>query len=72
MFLTMFCLTAGKWKVFITDDLEIGFNKLIETYQIRWSIKVFFNDAKQHRDQVCPALECLVVIVAVMLPYQAL
>ena len=40
--------SGGKWKVFITNDLEIGFNKLIETYQIRWSIEVFFKDGKQH------------------------
>ena len=40
--------SRGKWKAFITNDLEIGFNKLIETYQIRWSIEVFFKDCKQH------------------------
>jgi len=40
--------SGSKWKVFITNDLEIGFNKLIETYQIRWSIEVFFKDGKQH------------------------
>ncbi len=40
--------SGGKWKAFITNDLEIGFNKLIETYQIRWSIEVFFKDGKQH------------------------
>jgi hypothetical protein len=40
--------SGGKWKVFITNDLEIGFNKLIETYQIRWSIEIFFKDGKQH------------------------
>ena len=40
--------SGSKWKVFITNDLELTFNKLIETYQIRWSIEVFFKDAKQH------------------------
>lgn len=40
--------SGGKWKAFITNDLEMGFNKLIETYQIRWSIEVFFKDTKQH------------------------
>jgi len=40
--------SGGKWKAFITNDLEIGFNKLMETYHIRWSIEVFFKDAKQH------------------------
>lgn len=40
--------SGGKWKALITNDLEIGFNKLMETYHIRWSIEVFFKDAKQH------------------------
>lgn len=40
--------SGSKWKAFITNDLEIGFNKLIETYHIRWSIEVFFKDSKQH------------------------
>ncbi len=40
--------SGGKWKAFITNDLEIGFNKLMETYHIRWSIEIFFKDAKQH------------------------
>ena len=42
-------LGAGsKWKAFITNDLELGFNNLMETYHIRWSIEIFFKDAKQH------------------------
>jgi len=40
--------SGSKWKAFITNDLELGFNKLMETYQIRWSCEVFFKDAKQH------------------------
>jgi hypothetical protein len=40
--------SGNKWKVFLTNDLEIGFNKLMETYHIRWSCEVFFKDAKQH------------------------
>jgi len=40
--------SRGKWKVFITNDLELTFNKLIETYQIRWTIEIFFKDGKQH------------------------
>ena len=34
--------SGGQWRAFITNDLNIGFNKLLETYQIRWSIEVFF------------------------------
>lgn len=40
--------SGSKWKVFITNDLKIGFNKLMETYHIRWSCEVFFKDGKQH------------------------
>lgn len=37
----------GKWRVFITTDTELSFLKMIEIYQIRWTIEVFFKEAKQ-------------------------
>ena len=37
----------GKWRVFITTDTELLFIRMIEIYQIRWSIEVFFKEAKQ-------------------------
>jgi len=37
----------GKWRVFITTDTELSFIRMIEIYQIRWSIEVFFKEAKQ-------------------------
>ena len=40
--------SGGTWKALITNDLELGFNKLMETYHIRWSCEVFFKDGKQH------------------------
>ncbi|MFC2087462.1 transposase [Bacteroidota bacterium] len=40
--------SGGKWKAFITNDLDIAFNKLMETYHIRWSCEIFFKDGKQH------------------------
>jgi len=40
--------SGSKWKAFITNDLELGFNKLMETYHIRWSCEIFFKDGKQH------------------------
>ena len=40
--------SGSKWRAFITNDLEIGFNKLMETYHIRWSCEVFFREGKQH------------------------
>jgi hypothetical protein len=38
---------GGKWKVFLTTDTKLSFVKLMEIYQIRWSIEVFFKEAKQ-------------------------
>ena len=40
--------SENKWKCMITNDLSLNFNKLIETYHIRWSIEVFYKDAKQY------------------------
>jgi len=40
--------SGSKWKAFITNDLELRFNKLMEIYHIRWSVEVFFKEAKQH------------------------
>lgn len=37
----------GKWKVFITTDTAISFIRMIEIYQIRWTIEVFFKESKQ-------------------------
>jgi predicted nucleic acid-binding Zn finger protein len=37
----------GKWRVFITTNTELSFIKMIEIYQVRWSVEVFFKEAKQ-------------------------
>ncbi len=37
----------GNWKTLLSTDLSLDFNKTIEIYQIRWSIEVFFKEAKQ-------------------------
>ena len=37
----------GKWRVFITTNTKLSFIRMIEIYQIRWSIEVFFKEAKQ-------------------------
>ena len=39
--------TNGKWRVFITTSTELSFIKMIEIYQIRWTVEVFFKEAKQ-------------------------
>jgi hypothetical protein len=38
--------TNGKWKVFLTTDTSLGFKKLVELYQIRWTVEVFNKEAK--------------------------
>lgn len=37
----------GKWKVFVCTDTTLTFIKMIEIYQIRWAIEVFFKETKQ-------------------------
>jgi predicted nucleic acid-binding Zn finger protein len=37
----------GKWKVFLCTDTKLSFIKMIEIYQIRWTIEVFFKESKQ-------------------------
>ena len=37
----------GKWKTFLTTDSRLGFMKMIEIYQIRWTIEVFFKESRQ-------------------------
>jgi len=47
--LTLFFSRQGKrgdWKVFLTTDTNLGFIRLIEHYQVRWTIEVFNKEAK--------------------------
>jgi hypothetical protein len=37
-----------KWHLLLTTDLTLSFIKLMEIYQIRWSIEVFFKESKQY------------------------
>jgi predicted nucleic acid-binding Zn finger protein len=37
----------GKWKVFLCTNTRLTFIRMIEIYQTRWTIEVFFNEAKQ-------------------------
>ena len=39
--------TNGKWRVFVTTDTQLTFIRMIEIYQIRWTIEVFFKESKQ-------------------------
>jgi len=37
----------GAWHTIISTDTGLSFNKMIKIYNIRWSIEVFFKEAKQ-------------------------
>lgn len=37
----------GKWHTLISTDTNVNFVKAVEVYSIRWSIEVFFKEAKQ-------------------------
>ena len=37
-----------KLRMLVSSDLNINFNKLMEVYQIRWTIEVFFKESKQY------------------------
>ena len=37
----------GNWHTIISTDTSLSFNKMMELYNIRWSIEVFFKEAKQ-------------------------
>lgn len=37
----------GKWKVLMTTDTNLSFIQMMKIYQIRWTIEVFFKEAKQ-------------------------
>ena len=40
--------SANNWRLLVSTELNISFNKLMEVYKIRWSIEVFFREAKQN------------------------
>jgi hypothetical protein len=37
----------GAWHTVISTDTSLSFNRMIEVYNIRWSIEVFFKEVKQ-------------------------
>ncbi|WP_297693399.1 transposase [uncultured Eudoraea sp.] len=37
----------GKWRTFLTTNTALSFIDMIKIYQLRWSIEVFFKEAKQ-------------------------
>lgn len=39
---------SSSWKLLVTTDLAINFQRLMDVYQIRWSIELFFREGKQY------------------------
>ncbi|MDO9152569.1 MAG: transposase [Paludibacter sp.] len=39
---------SGNWHLLLTTNLNLNFIELMEVYQIRWSIEVFFKEGKQY------------------------
>ncbi|MCP3928245.1 MAG: transposase, partial [Bacteroidetes bacterium] len=49
--INLFFVKIGRcrtWKLLVTTDLKMNFQKLMNVYQIRWSIELFFREAKQY------------------------
>ena len=49
--LNLFFVRMGRcktWRLLATTNLSLSFIKIMEIYQIRWSIEVFFKDSKQY------------------------
>ncbi|HVB04313.1 MAG TPA: IS4 family transposase, partial [Chitinophagaceae bacterium] len=38
----------GKWHLILSTDTSLGYMRLMELYQIRWTIKVLFKEGKQY------------------------
>lgn len=38
---------SARWKLLLTTDLSLNFQKLMDIYQLRWAIEVFFRECKQ-------------------------
>lgn len=39
---------SKNWTLLLSTDLRVGFNRVMEIYQIRWSIEVLFKECKQY------------------------
>ena len=39
---------SGNWHLLLTTNLNLSFIELMEVYQIRWSIELFFKECKQY------------------------
>ncbi len=37
----------GSWHTIVSTDTTLSFNKMLEIYNVRWTIEVFFKEAKQ-------------------------
>lgn len=37
----------AQWRMLVTTDTKMSFTRIVEVYQIRWTIEVFFKESKQ-------------------------
>lgn len=47
----LFLIKIGRgenWRLLVSTDVNISFNKLMDVYKIRWAIEVFFKESKQY------------------------
>ena len=42
------CVGKKDWALFLTTAAEMSLTKILEIYALRWSIEVYFKEAKQH------------------------
>lgn len=42
------CVSKKDWALFLTTDPEMSMTEMLEIYALRWSIEVYFKEAKQH------------------------
>ena len=48
--INLFLVKMGRnsnWRLLVTNDLTLNFTKIMNVYKLRWSIEVFFKEAKQ-------------------------
>jgi SRSO17 transposase len=41
-------ISKKDWALFLTTDIKLSMSKMLEVYALRWSIEVYFKEAKQH------------------------
>ncbi len=40
--------SSKNWALFLSTDLQLSAEQMLQTYSLRWSVEVYFKEAKQH------------------------